>query len=301
MAAPTISIILCTYNGARYLGESIDSVLAQTFGDFELIIVIDGSTDETRDVIAKRPDPRIQVIDEGHQGLPESLNKGFARAQGRYWTYTSDDNAFLPDALRVMFDYLEARPRVPMVCTDLYIMDSNGRTISYNDDAWACFLYRADAARLAGPYRPEFWLVEDVDFFLRLQHVAGPIERVERPYYRYRVHPKSLTATQAREKQLRSLALHYDLVTRGLEQADLKEIFFDRMSQAALYRDATGIAKMVEFGRERKVPFVGELEARGKFLATRRGWLENRVRVLVRSQLGRLRRRVRLMRKGQRA
>jgi hypothetical protein len=236
----------------------------------------------------------VHAIDEGRHGLPESLNLGFGRAQGRYWTYTSDDNAFLPDALRVMVEHLDAHPRAPMVCTDYYVTDAAGKLLHYNDSDWACFLYRADAARLVGPYRPEYRLVEDVDFFLRLQHLAGEFDRIRRPYYRYRVHGNSLSARQTGARQLLSLKLHHELATTGVEQLDLHALFFARLSEAALYRQYGDMDRIVEFAREKQVPFARRLAWESRLLRTGPGWLANRVRIAVKSELERARKRLKL-------
>src|SRR4051794_26646558 len=105
---PKVSIILPTYNGARHLREALDACLKQSFADFELIVVIDGSTDETKEIMGTYADPRLKIVFQENQGLPRALNSGFAHARGKYWSWTSDDNAFLPTALQVMVDYLDA-------------------------------------------------------------------------------------------------------------------------------------------------------------------------------------------------
>src|ERR1019366_6005572 len=190
---PSISIILPTYNGAAYIRESVDSCLNQSFQDLELIVVVDGSPDDTETILSSYSDRRLRVFKQSNQGLPSALNAGFAQARGRFFSWTSDDNIYLPDAMAVMWQYLQEHPQAAMVCTDCLSIDEAGRIFSYNRHTWACFLYRAEAAALAGPYRPEFRLVEDVDFFLRLRHFAGPIERIPRPYYKYRAHKASLS------------------------------------------------------------------------------------------------------------
>src|SRR5436190_21740360 len=94
---PKVSIVLPTYNRAKYLKLSIDSCLIQTFKDFELIIVDDCSKDETPQTIKSYTDPRIRYHrNESNQRLPRSLNIGFSLAKGEYLTWTSDDNFFLP-------------------------------------------------------------------------------------------------------------------------------------------------------------------------------------------------------------
>ena len=110
---PKISIILPTYNGQLYIREAIESVIKQIFKDWELIIVDDCSSDNTLDIIKEyeKLDSRIRVIhNEVNKKLPASLNIGFSYAKGEYFTWTSDDNLYLPSALYRMNLYLDENP-----------------------------------------------------------------------------------------------------------------------------------------------------------------------------------------------
>ena len=97
-----ISIVLPVYNGERFLRESIDSVLAQTYTNWELLIVDDCSTDNTAAIVHEyvQKDSRVQYYkNEKNLRLPRNLNRGFSLARGDYLTWTSDDNVFWPTAL----------------------------------------------------------------------------------------------------------------------------------------------------------------------------------------------------------
>src|SRR6266508_190816 len=112
----SVSIVLPTYNGSRYLEESIDSCLKQTFEDIELIIVDDCSTDDTPQIVARYRDPRLRVIrHETNRKLPAALNTGFAASKGTYLTWTSDDNRYAPNAIEVMMQALETSPEIGLV------------------------------------------------------------------------------------------------------------------------------------------------------------------------------------------
>ena len=126
---PKISIILPTYNGQQYIGEAIESIIEQTFQDWELIIVDDCSSDNTLDIIRKyeKQDLRIKVIhNDVNKKLPASLNIGFKYAKGMYLTWTSDDNMYLPDALYNMEQYLNDNSDKVMVCARYSIINENG-------------------------------------------------------------------------------------------------------------------------------------------------------------------------------
>jgi glycosyltransferase involved in cell wall biosynthesis len=287
--APVISIVLPTYNGAAYLRDSLDSCLNQSVNDLEVIVVVDGSTDDTEKILdAYSSHPKLRIFKQVNRGLPAALNAGFAQARGAFWSWTSDDNIYLPDAMAVMLHYLQEHPQTAMVCTDYLVIDESGSAVAYDRNNWACFLYRSEAAARAGLYRSEFPLVEDVDFFLRLRHFAGPIDRIPRPHYKYRHHKASLSSKQTAKRQLVSLRLHYDLVMRGVEELDLKQLFCNKLSMSALYRDSQCMEAIVQFAHEQNVPFANELETQRKFLNTPAGWLWNRLAIAARGQRTRL-------------
>ena len=108
-----VSIVLPVYNGEQFLSLSIESVLSQTYQNWELIIVNDCSTDNSPAIMEKyvEKDPRIRIIHNAeNQKLPESLNIGFRAARGDYFTWTSDDNMYKPDAIETMVSVLDTHP-----------------------------------------------------------------------------------------------------------------------------------------------------------------------------------------------
>ena len=123
---PKVSIVLPCYNGAKLLGEAINSCINQTFKDWELIIINDCSTDNTLEVANSfaEKDKRIKVFtNEKNSKLPASLNNGFRRAIGEYWTWTSDDNLLHPTMLEEMVNYLDEHDEVGFVAADYNIID----------------------------------------------------------------------------------------------------------------------------------------------------------------------------------
>ena len=126
---PKVSIVLPTYNGEKYIRESIDSILNQTFTDWELIIVNDCSTDNTVNIIQEyaEKDKRIKIINnKKNEKLPNSLNIGFREAIGEYLTWTSDDNVYLNRAIEEMVKFLEENLEYQMVCARMDFIDKNG-------------------------------------------------------------------------------------------------------------------------------------------------------------------------------
>ena len=211
MGNPAISIVLPTYNGSRYIRKSIESCLQQSFTDFELIIVNDCSTDDTLSIIKEysTKDNRIKIINnEFNKKLPLSLNTGFDNANGTYFTWTSDDNYYAPDALEKMYKAIQADKAIDLVYTDYYIIDENDKVFgsrifgdvnkSFNQwlGAGACFLYKREIHRANNGYNPAAFLIEDYDFFVRAFMKFNFYYLPTPELYYYREHSASLTATQ---------------------------------------------------------------------------------------------------------
>ena len=204
---PLVSIVLPTYNGERYLRESLDSIIAQDYAHFELIIVDDASTDETpqiSEVYAKK-DRRISVIRNAkNRKLPGALNVGFSLARGALYTWTSDDNMYRPGALNTMVSFLRAHPEIDLVYTSYSTIDDGSKVIRRMDVEgpdylWrtnvigGCFMYRKEMAEKTGLYDESRFVVEDYEYWLRAARHAK-IAQLKEDLYLYREHGASLTA-----------------------------------------------------------------------------------------------------------
>src|SRR5690348_15907921 len=120
MSASLVSIVLPTYKRMDVLPHAIRSVLAQSYADFELIIVDDNSPDGTERVVASFTDPRIRYVrNDENQRLPRALNRGFSLARGEYLTWTSDDNLYAPEAIARMVAVLSSG-QADFVFTDYF-------------------------------------------------------------------------------------------------------------------------------------------------------------------------------------
>ncbi len=207
---PRVSIVLPTRNGARYLGEAVASVVAQTFGAWELIIVDDASTDGTPGVVADlvARDGRIRAVrNDRNRKLPGSLNVGFALARGPYLAWTSDDNAYRPEAFGAMVDVLDSDPGADVVYADYSRIDGGGAVVGatavggpeelYDGNRIGpCFLYRRAVLEALGGYAEDLFLAEDYDFWLRAA-ARFSFRPLHRDLYLYRDHGDSLTRTQS--------------------------------------------------------------------------------------------------------
>jgi glycosyltransferase involved in cell wall biosynthesis len=208
-SVPLVSIVLPTYNGSRYLTESMQSCLDQTHLDWELIVVDDASSDASPSIIAafEAQDTRIHSIrHETNKRLPAALNTGFAAARGEYLTWTSDDNRYLPKAIEEMIRALEAIPSAALVYADVELIDEGGHVVAsecamephqlltgHDGLGIACFLFRRTAYKQIGVYAEDLFLAEDYDYWLRMQVSGMRLEHLHKTLYQYRRHAQSLT------------------------------------------------------------------------------------------------------------
>lgn len=199
-----VSIILPTHNGSRFICEFIQSCLSQSLTDFELVVVDDGSTDDTALKVMEYTDPRIRLIKHlDNQKLPAALNTGFSHAQGDYFIWMSDDDQLHPMALETLTNYLDLHPEADAVYGDYCQMDENGspglriKLDEQNPKQPLCtpaFLYRRKLYSNLGGYKPECFLFEDYEFWLQVwcRYRMDYLPAIE-PYYYHRERSGSLT------------------------------------------------------------------------------------------------------------
>lgn len=250
-----ISIILPVFNGERYLREAIESCLAQTFDNFELIIVDDGSTDSSLKISQEygfKDDRVIIVQNEVNKKLPASLNIGHFKAKGDFITWTSHDNIFHKDALFVLYENLK-KQNADIVYSNYLLINHrsviNGFTrlkpieyLLFSGVIGACFLYKKEVFKKNKGYCENLPLVEDFDFWLRaLKH--SKFSKIENPvYYYYRYHPESLTERMKRDKKLKGeFLINLGKVYQGIfsdlnlkHQDFLKDILVERFESESI-------------------------------------------------------------------
>jgi glycosyltransferase involved in cell wall biosynthesis len=211
MPSPSVSVVLPVRDGKRFLREAIDSVLAQTLRDFELIVVDDGSTDGTSRVLDQLSDARVRVLRRPREGLVPALRTGLAEAQAEYVARMDADDVSEPERLRRQVTVLEQRPRVGMVATWTTVIDDAGRELRHevlpseyvdlarrlllrNPFQHGSVLLRRAALEDVGGYRPDYGANEDYDLWRRLAR-SWELACVPEALYRYRVHPAAVTRT----------------------------------------------------------------------------------------------------------
>jgi len=201
-----ISIILPVYNGENFLVSAIESILGQTYQNFELIIVNDCSTDRSLEISEKyqKIDSRIKIISNfTNKKLPLSLNIGHQSAKGKYITWTSHDNLLKKNFLEELFRVME-RGQVDIVFSnyDIIRSDNSFKRIQVAGPAeyllignyiGASFLYKKEVFEGLNGYDPELFLIEDYDFWMRAL-TNYRFFNLDKNLYSYRIHGESLTS-----------------------------------------------------------------------------------------------------------
>lgn len=216
MSAPRVSVVLPVHDGGRFLREALESVLAQTLSDLELLVVDDGSIDETAAILAEIRDERLRVLRQDHAGLVAALEHGIAEARSPYLARMDADDVSLPPRFERQVAYLDERPGVALVAPGVETIDEAGRprgrvTLPDDDSALrrrlllrnpfthGAVVVRAEAVRGAGGYRAGYGANEDYDLWRRIARDwrLGALPEI---LYRYREHSAAVTRSRVDER-----------------------------------------------------------------------------------------------------
>jgi glycosyltransferase involved in cell wall biosynthesis len=263
-----ITVLTPVHNGERYLREALDSVLAQTHADFELLVVDDGSTDATPAILQQyASDPRVKLLRIPKGGISRALNHGLNAATGRWIARFDADDVMLPHRLERQLHFLQSHPELAGADSFFETMDSSGRCyaraesplttpeaalrrLDNNEDVIFChgsMMYGREMALETGAYRPGFDCCEDVDLFVRMIR-SGRLLIVQPEFLvRVRVHAQS-TSGRSTERQFHLNSLireNYFRYRSG--RPDLSpEFYFQRLQGSPLRRGASALGWRAE-------------------------------------------------------
>ena len=233
---PAISVLLAVYNGQTYLREAMDSVIAQTEKDFEFIIIDDGSTDETRNILEgyAQKDLRIRLVSRPNKGLTVTLNEGLSLARGEFLARMDADDICLPERFEKQLAYLRDHPECVLLGSRVLLVDPEGMPIrklcdeqsheqidiAHLNRGWPvvhpAVMMRTAAIRQIGGYRDEYNTLEDFDLFLRLAEI-GKLANLPDILLHYRQHFASVTHSKAKKQiEIRQSILDETYVRRGM-------------------------------------------------------------------------------------
>jgi glycosyltransferase involved in cell wall biosynthesis len=233
-----ISVVMSVYNQENFLEKSIESILKQTFKDFELIVINDGSTDRSKDILESIEDPRLIYVDQQNLGLPFSLNKAIGMSQGNFIARMDADDISHSERLEKQFNYLNKNQNIDLVGSCIRVMNEQGeiigsksvplenRIIQESID-YACnvmhptYFFRKEIHQTVGGYRDQFIYAQDYDFLLRIRDLGKGIGNIEEKLLDYRVYDSSNYSKQFNQIRFSRLAkkLHKERVTSGKENS----------------------------------------------------------------------------------
>jgi glycosyltransferase involved in cell wall biosynthesis len=212
MSSPSVSVCMPVYNTERYVAEAVESILAQTFGDFEFIIIDDGSTDGSRAILERyaKQDDRIRLISRPNTGIVGARNEALGLARGELIAVMDSDDVALPERFELQVAYLREYPECVMVGSRVLAMDPEGDPLGewnhaqsheeieevlldVNSDSCIghpAVMMRREAVLEVGKYKDRA-PVEDRDLFLRLGE-RGRLANLPQVLLRYRLHPSSI-------------------------------------------------------------------------------------------------------------
>ena len=212
---PLVSIVIPAYNWARYIREAIDSVLQQSYRNIEFIVLDDGSTDQTREILATYALGTFYWETHANMGQASTLNKGWQIAKGDILGYLSADDILLPNAVSTSVNVLQANSDVVLTYCDFNLIDEYSKVIrrvcparfNYNDMVakGVCppgpgAFFRRHAFEAAGPWDSSLRQMPDYDFWLRLG-LFGRIQHIPQPLASFRLHNESQTFRKTTESR----------------------------------------------------------------------------------------------------
>ena len=208
----TVTVFMAVFNGEKYIGEAIQSVLGQSYTDFEIIVINDGSTDATLDIIEMFDDTRIRLLhNDGNKGLTFTRNRGAMEARGKYFATLDSDDLAMPDRLRTQVQYMEANPNVAICGGQALWIDAYGNALKpykvsvgenlshllvfHNVFINSTLMMKTETIRELGGYR-ELAPAEDYDLSFRIG-LTHQVTNLKHIFVKYRVHENNISTVQS--------------------------------------------------------------------------------------------------------
>jgi len=268
-----ISVLMSVFNGERYLQASVASILEQTFRDFEFIIINDGSTDNTAEILASYNDPRIIIVNnEANIGLTKSLNKGLKLARGKYIARMDADDISLPKRVEKQVAFMDANPEIGVCGTWLEAFCGDKKYIfsypEHHDDIFAGLLFggtighptvmirKENILTLNEFYNEEFVCAQDAEYWARLGALGVKLANIGEVLLKYRIHESSVSKVhnQLQESVVAKVIL-LQLKRIGLDSVE-NEILIHNMRSSdkeGIRRNSIWFYRIIEANRITKI------------------------------------------------
>ncbi len=225
-----VSVIMSVYNGERFLSESIEGILNQTFNDFEFIIINDGSTDSTEKILESYNDSRIKVFNQKNVGLTKSLNKAIKLSNGKYIARMDADDYALPERFQKQVNFLDVHTDIGMIGTYNMVIDEQGKVIEkkrypvsdnelrlalirYNPFFHSSVMIRREVLEIVGFYNENKRIGQDYELWFR---VANQFKLANLPEFllvQRRIN-NSISQLHENEQYITSISTRIEAVSR---------------------------------------------------------------------------------------
>lgn len=210
---PLVSVIMTVYNGEKFLREAVHSILNQSYGNLELIVIDDGSTDGTPAILESFSDARVKISrNPSNLGVPASVNRGLAETKGAFIVRHDADDVSLPERFGQQVAFLNTHPSIGLVSTDYWLIDDQNRILDFirlpgenstlqerlqkgNLFASGSVMVRREIWEGVGGFRDAFLTSHDYDLWLRIAEVTE-MANLQTPLFRYRFHSSSISRTK---------------------------------------------------------------------------------------------------------
>jgi len=230
--SPKVTILMSVYNGQKYLRQAINSILCQTFTDFEFLIINDGSTERSVEIVQSYKDSRIRLVhNDQNIGLTKSLNRGLELVQGEYTARMDVDDVSLPERLEKQARYLDANPDVCVVGCWWQAIDGNDTFLSCvrvpvhryecafmmfekgeQPVGHPCVMYRTAEIRALGGYNPEYRVAQDAELWFRVNAYGHNLANIPKILLLYRIHQHQTSSkVELSQKKYHDLSLSWFL------------------------------------------------------------------------------------------
>ncbi len=235
---PLVTVYITNHNYGKFLKQSTDSILHQTFQDFELLIVDDGSTDNSKEIIEQfNYHENVFSIFQGNRGLLASCNTAVHLARGKYIMRLDADDYLAPQALEIMVSELERHPEVALIFPDYFIVDEDGNNLGQvqrhdfqknvglldQPAHGACTMIRKAVLDSIGGYDPAFSRQDGYDVWLSITE-QYPVRNINLPLFYYRQHASSITTDEEKLLETRSRIKAKHVKRRGLKPLNVLAI-----------------------------------------------------------------------------
>jgi glycosyltransferase involved in cell wall biosynthesis len=238
---PRLSVLLPVYNAAESVTRAVESILGQSFVDFEVIIIDDGSTDGSDEILRQFQDSRVRLSSRENRGLAESLNEGLRSARGELVARQDADDISERNRFQRQIDYLDRHPSVGLVGTNYVLVDEYGTEVlttnlfTHPDDlkvaqvlsnqfCHGSVMFRRSVIAEVGAYDPDVGHVEDYDLFARMSH-ATEVANLPEPLYRWRRNPSGISLTNVDGQAEQSAAIRERECSRLLARRNEYRVF----------------------------------------------------------------------------